>query len=249
LVNSFSYADEQHPDQGLSLTYRNSGVPCEAGQYEFTVKATCDASEQAPVFDTTSTPCNPTVILKSPEACPSFSLRPLWEFSQNYGEVFAIFFLTLGGFLMIYGGKKYEFTMFVAATFAVGTVFFMLFFMFVMPPNSPEWTVWLCIVICLGIGSTAGNFAKRNARSGVIFIGAVLGIFVGFGLYNALIYQVCENNELLGMWLTLMLSAIGVAMICIHFFDHAVIIGSSIIGSYFFFRGLSAFLGGYPNEF
>jgi len=38
-------------------------------------------------------------------------------------------------------------------------------------------------------------------------------------------------------------------MICVHFFDHAVIIGSSIIGSYFFFRGISSFLGGYPNEF
>lgn len=46
-----------------------------------------------------------------------------------------------------------------------------------------------------------------------------------------------------------MLSAIGVAMICIHFFDEAVIIGSAVIGSYFFFRGISAFLGGYPNEF
>ena len=150
---------------------------------------------------------------------------------------------------MIYGGKKFEFTMFVAATFATGMVFFMIFFMFVMPPNSPEWTVWLLILICLGIGSTAGTFAKKNARSGVVFIGAVLGVFVGFGLYNMLIYQICENNELLGLWLTLMFSAIGVAMICIHFFDYAVIVGSSVIGSYFFFRGLSAFLGGYPNEF
>jgi len=43
--------------------------------------------------------------------------------------------MTLGAYLMIYGGKKFEFTMFVAATFSVGCVFFMIFFMFVMPPN------------------------------------------------------------------------------------------------------------------
>lgn len=65
---------------------------------------------------------------------------------------------------MIYGGKKYEFTMFCAATFSVATVFFLIFFMFVMPPNQPEWTIWLAIVICLGIGSTAGNYVKTRAR-------------------------------------------------------------------------------------
>jgi len=189
------------------------------------------------------------VIITSADACPSFSLHPLWEFTQEYGELFAIFFLTLGAYLMIYGGKKFEFTMFVAATFSVGCVFFMIFFMFVMPPNQPEWTIWLCIVICMGLGSIAGNFVKQRARSGVVFIGALLGIFAGFGLYNALLYNLFEENHLLGLWITLMGSAIGVAMICVHFFDHAVIVGSSIIGSYFFFRGLSSFLGGYPNEF
>lgn len=82
-----------------------------------------------------------------------------------------------------------------------------------------------------------------------MFIGALLGVFAGFALYNSLLYNLFEENHLLGMWLTLMFSAIGMSMICIYFFDHAVIIGSAVIGSYFFFRGISSFLGGYPNEF
>lgn len=249
-----SFLDEKNPGLGLQLTYLNSQYKCAGGkEYQFVVKATCDseAEDSVAIFDpkSLSDECSPVVILTSADACPAFSLRPLWEFSQKYGEVFAIFFMMLGAYLMIYGGRKYEFTMFTAALFAVGLVTFMLFFMFVMPPNSPEWTIWLCIIICLFTGSSAGSFVKKRARSGVIFIGALLGVFVGFALYNALIYQICEENPLLGLWLTLMFSCIGVAMLCVYFFDHAVIIGSAVIGSYFFFRGLSSYLGGWPNEF
>jgi hypothetical protein len=236
------------------LTYLNSEHKCNATHdFQFTIRATCDekAEDSKAVLEQSSyqEPCNPTVTITSSDACPAFSLHSLWDFTSKYGEIFATLFMALGVFLMIRGGRNYEFTMYIAAQFAVAMACIMIAFMFMMPPASPEWTIWLCIVVSLMIGSVAGSFSKQRARTGIIFIGALLGIFAGFGLYNVLIYNFSENNPLLGLWLTVMFSAIAVAMLCLHFFDYAVIIGSSLIGSYFFYRGLSVFLGGYPNEF
>lgn len=49
-------------------------------------------------------------------------------------------------------------------------------------------------------------------------------------------------------WL-LVLVAIGVTIgVFVCLFDHAVMIASAIFGSYYFMRGWSLMLGGYPNE-
>lgn len=139
--------------------------------------------------------------------------------------------------------------MFIAACFTVAFSFLGFFFMFVMPPDTEEWTVWLLLFFCFFfLGSVAGRYAKDHAKTGVMFIGVLLGIFVGVGLYNMFIYNFFEGNNILGIWLTLMVSAIGVSTLCMTFFDNAVIFGSAVIGSYFFFRGVSVYAGGYPNE-
>lgn len=51
------------------------------------------------------------------------------------------------------------------------------------------------------------------------------------------------------IWLTIAFCSVFVAVLSMIYFDHAVIIGSAIGGSYALIRGLSMLLGGYPSEF
>jgi hypothetical protein len=124
-----------------------------------------------------------------------------------------------------------------------------LLFASIMPGGTPEWSVWVAMLVCLGIGSGFGFAAKKWVRVGVLFTGFLMGSFIGMAIFNSFVFKMSKDNPLLGLWLTIMLTALIVAALCMLFFDNAIIIGSSIAGSYLLFRGISVFAGGYPNEF
>jgi len=51
------------------------------------------------------------------------------------------------------------------------------------------------------------------------------------------------------VWQCVLWSAGVCVALCLIFFDYAVIYCACICGSYMLFRGLSIFIGGFPNEF
>lgn len=157
--------------------------------------------------------------------------------------------IVLGLFLMLFGGRYYRSTMFIAAELAVAGVIMVLLFAAILPSGAPEWSVWLALLMSLGIGAGFGFAARKWSRIGVLFIGACVGAFMGMAVFNTMVYQISKENALLGLWLTIMMCSLLVAGLSMAFFDNAVIIGSSIVGSYLLFRGISVFAGGYPNEF
>lgn len=150
---------------------------------------------------------------------------------------------------MFFGGRHFEATMFFAAQISIAALLLCLLFASAMPSGTPEWSVWLSLCVSLGIGAGVGAAAKRWSRVGVLFVGALLGSFIGMAIFNSLVARISSGNPLLGLWMTIMVTAIIIAGLSMIFFDNAVIFGSSIVGSYLFFRGISVFLGGYPNEF
>ena len=80
---------------------------------------------------------------------------------------------------MLFGGRYYKATMFIAAELSVTGILMVLLFAAVMPAGTPEWAVWVSFLVSLGIGSGFGFAAKRWSRVGVLFIGAIMGSFVG----------------------------------------------------------------------
>jgi hypothetical protein len=162
---------------------------------------------------------------------------------------FGCLLISLGLFLMIFGGRYYKATMFIAAQFVITGLLMVLLFVAIMPSGTPEWSVWVSLLVALGIGSGVGFIAKRFSRIGVLFVGAILGSFVGMTLFNSFVYKISQENTLLGLWMTIMVTAMVIGGLCMVFFDNAVIVGSSITGAYMLYRGISVFAGGYPNEF
>jgi hypothetical protein len=52
--------------------------------------------------------------MTSKDACPKLSLGTLWQFFNKYYYIFGLFMMLLGMFLMVFGGKYFKVTMFVA---------------------------------------------------------------------------------------------------------------------------------------
>ena len=76
-------------------------------------------------------------------------------------------------------------------------------------------------------------------------IGAVGGFFLGIAVYNLVSFFV-ESSFL--MWSCAVIGSLAVAGLSLKQYDNIVIFGTTFIGSYAFIRGVSLFLGGFPNE-
>lgn len=70
----------------------------------------------------------------------------------------------------------------------------------------------------------------------MLLIGTWLGGLFGAILYSLVFHIFARENPILALWLVIAFCAIVVSVLSMIFFDHAVIIGSSIIGAYVFVR-------------
>jgi hypothetical protein len=139
--------------------------------------------------------------------------------------------------------------MFIATQLSVFAAVILTSFVFFMPFDSPQWALWLCIGVSFGISCAAGLLAASHARSGIIVLGSLIGIMTGFSLHSLIISDIDLPNPLLSLYLMILLSSTFIGYLCLRYFDSAVTIATSLLGSYFFYRGLSHWIGGYPNEF
>lgn len=124
-----------------------------------------------------------------------------------------------------------------------------LLFALIYPKNAPEYAVWLSFIGSLGLGYGVGYLVQKYARVGVLLIGAWMGALFGSVMYASVVVRFQGENTLLALWLTILICSIGIAILSQVFFDHTVIVGSAIIGSYILVRGFSVYIGGFPNEF
>ena len=111
-----------------------------------------------------------------------------------------------------------------------------IMFVFIYPSDSPYWLVWLSLLLSLAAGAAVGHFTQKYSRAGVLLIGAWIGGLVGGILYTVFFHIFENDNPLLCLWLCIIFCSIIVAVLSMVFFDHAVIIGAAILGSYIFVR-------------
>ena len=81
---------------------------------------------------------------------------------------------------------------------------------------------------------------------GAAIIGAFGGFFIGIALYNLAFFY--AKSSLLLTSLSV-LGSIIMAILSFKYYDDIVIFGTSFVGSYSFVRGISFFLGNFPNEY
>ena len=112
--------------------------------------------------------------------------------------------------------------------------------------TSTFWFFLLAIVLVLLFGIGAGIFLFKFIILGIVLLGFATGYFLGLMLYYMVFLSWVESNVLL------IISTFGLGAACaiISWFtrEHFLIISTSFVGAYFFVRGISLFVGGFPNE-
>ncbi len=248
-----SLLNAEFPDMGVAVNYIDGNWCNDTAQYTLTIQINCDydATEVEYELDSASLgdTCNPVIIMFAAEGCPVFSMHALYTFCIAYKHFIGVLLMVIGGFLIGAGGRNYKTSMFMAGEAVVILIVMLGIYCFVMPVDTPMWTVWVCLGVSSGIGCGVGYAAARWPRLGVMIISSLIGLLLGHLLYNLIVSSFVDTGNVLAIWITMAASAVIVSLISVFLFDLAVIFGTAIAGAYLFVRGFSCLFGGYPNEF
>lgn len=276
--------NSNYPDYGLKLKFLNGQKCTNDLNYALEVQINCvpDAEKTTFTFDEESikkNECHPKVIMTSAAGCPVFSMGPLWKWSDHNKYIVGTVLLLIGALLILLGPKRTTASLSLTAFF--GMFCFVILFLhgFVMPFWTPEWMVWITIVMAVLIGVGAAVGVVIWPKGGVISVGIVLGTITGTLVYIMFFSDMTGNPALdlaiqqgrvtqkvkigdiymtveeiqWGEWKQMLGCILGCCLIfsimSVIFFEEAVIFGTCVIGSYLCVRGLSKFIGGFPNEF
>lgn len=103
------------------------------------------------------------------------------------------------------------------------------------------------LVISLVLAMGAGFLAKKlqNIASGIL--GGIAGFFLGFLLYSLVFAMFIKSSPIL-LWIILIATSAAGTYLMFAKKDEMEAHATVFIGAYLIIRGLSFFLGGYPNE-
>ena len=130
--------DNQNPANGVNLDYYANYCNT-TNRYNLNLQLQCDKYSPKTTYqldlNTMNEKCTKRVIITSKDACPKVSLGRIWIFFNDYQIIFGILLVAIGGYLLIYGGKYHEHTMFLFGEIVVATFFLLVLFAFVYPPT------------------------------------------------------------------------------------------------------------------
>jgi hypothetical protein len=93
----------------------------------------------------------------------------------------------------------------------------------------------------------AGFVAKKVQKVASGILGGIAGFFLGFLLYSLVISMFIKSSPII-LWVILIDSSAGGTYLLFAKKDEMEAHATVFIGAYMIIRGLSFFLGGYPNE-
>jgi hypothetical protein len=221
-------------------------------QCDSTATAVLDAATVV-VNDTDK--CNPTLSFTSAVGCPDASLDTISIFIEKYPWVIAIFLLIVGPVICFFGRRFIPWVIAVIGGLSAFVIALCLCAAFGMlnyiDPTYKEGdssVVWVVIAFFLSLAAAVvvGWLLKKFIVVGLLIIAFMGGFFAGGLLYNLVFIGFAPST-----WLLAIITfgcGIGAAVLAFFYRIRIIVIATALIGSYFSIRGLSLFIGGYPNE-
>lgn len=194
----------------------------------------------------TGTTCHPVVSLTSKYGCEALSINALWDMIAQYEDFFGIVAIAGGFFLSLFGLKLVKPTMFIIGILTTVAGVALLFYTTFLSQDTQEWVFWVVLACAILGGLIVGYLLARFIKVGAAILAGWGGFTCGLLLNEAVLYRV--ESEVL-FWCTCSILALIAAFLSYKFFEHAIIISTAILGSYFLIRGISFYAGHYYNEF
>jgi hypothetical protein len=186
--------DELHPEYGILMKFKHGNKCTDKKNYGLELQVNCDALATEPKYEVDPVSlevdeCHPRVIMSSPAGCPSFSMPSLWRWSDQNNLFIGLLLILIGGFLIGFGPIYNKVSLVTIATVSIGSIVLVLFHALLLPHSTPQWLVWITLLMALGIGAGAGYGVYAWPKAGVVSIGIALGT-----IFGALIYVMFMSN-------------------------------------------------------
>ena len=235
---------KENGDDTLGLKYSNTdgttlhvGLICDSNAEQYTT---------TPLIDVDSTGLNYSTTLTSADVCSTFDLNALWDFINQYTWIWCALFVGIGGFLCFLGRKLFKATIFIIAATLTVFAILLLFYTTFLEDTTEAWVGWTVLVCSILIGLVAGFFIMKLERLGAALIAGWGGFLLGVMLCETVLFL--AGSQIV-FWIVSVTCALLAAVASFFWYEHVLIIGTAFAGSYMFFRGISFYAGGFPNEF
>ena len=156
--------------------------------------------------------------------------------------------IVLGIVVMILGLKIIPVTIFIITCASVITIMFIFIYQYIIPSGTVDSVIYVVLAVSI-IGGLFASYVVlqyKEAAFGVI-LGIAVAIVVGQVLYNLVLRLFNKNNAIIQAAFYVVLIAV-FAIVGKLAFKPFIIVGTSLVGSYALVRGVSIFVGGFPNE-
>ena len=156
--------------------------------------------------------------------------------------------IVLGALVGIAGKPLLKITVCLSGTLVFLVASCLFFFTLFLNRDSEDWIGWVIFSVCLVIGCFVGLILAKLIRIGVAVLAGFGGYCLGLILYNAFMYK-ADNGKRIVFWIFTISCGVITGVLNLFLFNHAVILATSVAGSYLFIRGISMYAGGFPSEF
>ena len=144
------------------------------------------------------------------------------------------------------GRKLWVFAIFLISAFLTMGIILLLFYTTFLKSTTADWVGWTVLGCSIIFGVILGLVMTKLQRVGAAIIAAWGGFVLGMVINESVLYLV-QNTWI--FWSVCAGCAIVAAVLVFVTYNHAIILATSLVGSYFFVRGISFYAGGFPNEY
>ena len=227
-------------------------------RYQTSVEIFCDgsANQITGAKVDASDPCYPKLSFSHKLGCPTLQVTSIIRYLSNNPWAIGIILLVFGALVTLWGGKYFVWVLVSigsGVTFFASMILFSLFGGFValdLGKAASTGQITLAIVLfilAIALAAVVGVILKRVTRTGIMLAGAVAGFALGFSIYSFILVNFYANWVLMGCMS--FFGAVIFGWLAYKYDKHILVYLTSFLGAYLFIRGLSIFIGGFPNEF
>lgn len=164
----------------------------------------------------------------------------------DYSWLWGVLLIVAGVFLCFFGRWFFSAAIFLATTLAVVALILLVFYTTFLKDTTEDWVGWTVLACSILIGLVAGFFMLKIKRVGAALLAGWGGFMVGVLINEMALYKVGSPAL---FWCTCIACAVLAAILTFFIYNHVIICMTAFVGAYSFWRGISMYAGGFPNEF
>ena len=165
---------------------------------------------------------------------------------QEYRVLVSTFIIVLGLFVAFFGTVFSNVIVFLVGSLATTALLLVILYSLILGPKVKSWLAWLIVSLSILVGLGVGFLLTKTERFYSVFMSACAGFLIGVLIDDVVLY-------LLGIKVLFWSVNVGLSVLfgalALRWFEVALILSTSLIGSFLTARGVSLVAGGWTNEF